>query len=157
MTAVAPTRCREACGTLTGLTIHQAHGETPCHGCLVTGAQQVLEAKLLAELLPVRPTPPHAIRITSEQAANNLRLLNEEMQAFAKAHPAQSWQPMPQRPRRRKLLPCGTPAAARRHRHRNEKLCDPCREAEVLYQKQLRATHAHLARYARTRRDRDAA
>lgn len=32
--------------------------------------------------------------------------------------------------RPRRLRPCGTPAAAKRHRARGEELCDECREAQ---------------------------
>jgi hypothetical protein len=38
----------------------------------------------------------------------------------------------------RRLHPCGTPAAARRHRYDNEPLDIPCQLAEAAYHKELR-------------------
>jgi len=35
----------------------------------------------------------------------------------------------------RELKPCGTMAAARRHWRHGEELCEPCREAELEYQR----------------------
>lgn len=39
----------------------------------------------------------------------------------------------------RKVQPCGTNAAARRHRSKGEELCFPCRVAEANYQAELRS------------------
>lgn len=45
--------------------------------------------------------------------------------------------PKPRAPRKN-LLPCGTPAAARRHRQAREPLCDPCSAAERADKEQQR-------------------
>ena len=44
-------------------------------------------------------------------------------------------------PNPRPLSPCGTPAAARRHRLHGQKPCLPCYNAEAKYHKQNRAAH----------------
>lgn len=41
-----------------------------------------------------------------------------------------SWTVLGPSPEPVRLQPCGTAAAARRHRYHGEELCDPCREAE---------------------------
>lgn len=47
-------------------------------------------------------------------------------------------------PGRRELQPCGTPAAATRHKYRKEAVCKPCRDAVRAYDRE----HRRIAREA---------
>ncbi|MFI9845135.1 hypothetical protein ACIHFD_49510 [Nonomuraea sp. NPDC051941] len=113
-----PTTYRNGCGTFLGLKLHQAADEHPCSECLIAEERRLLEATLLRELVPVRPTPLEPLPpITPEQAARNLATLNAEM-------------------RRPPRVPnCGSYAAWQRHQRNGEEIDPACATAARRYRK----------------------
>ena len=47
----------------------------------------------------------------------------------------------------RELKPCGTLAAARRHKRHKEAVCEPCRAAEAAYNKDYWKTYRRPRRF----------
>ncbi|MGW0486194.1 hypothetical protein [Nonomuraea sp. NPDC003214] len=122
---VTPTTYRDVCGTFDGLRAHQAHGEPACSACIAEESRQLLDAKLLREIVHFRPTPPPPAPISEAQAALNLEMLNQAME-------------------RKDVQPCGTHAAYNRHLSNGEKPCEDCRVAQRQYEKDLRLVHRRL-------------
>ncbi|TMR92406.1 hypothetical protein [Nonomuraea basaltis] len=120
------TTYRDECGTHEGLRLHQDHNERPCGRCVEGESQRLLMAKLFPEMVPARPAPAPLVPITPEQAAENLRALNDAMRTTP-------------------LQECGSHAAFMRHYEYGEKPCPECATAEREYRRNLRIAHIKLA------------